>query len=292
MADITITFTASKPANVLPPACEFCGDLVVANIGSPESLIEAAKPSLFVSEERDVKRWLISTRYTPESYKNSHGHALIVAGSRDYTGAAALCGNAAMRSGAGLVTVATPASAQAVVAGRLMPEVMTTALAETDRGVVSDDAIDHFRNISSQATVIAIGPGLTSDDERTRQFVHDVVERRTQPVVIDADGLNCLAPWPSTLTGSEQLPLILTPHPGEMLRLIGTDNRSAVSERVATAREFATTHKVILVLKGSRSLVAAPDGRVFVNPTGNAGLGTAGQRREEDARRYLERALH
>ena len=275
-ADITITFTASKPANVLPPACEFCGDLVVADIGSPESLIEAAKPSLFVSEESDVKRWLISTRYTPESYKNTHGHALIVAGSRDYTGAAALCGNAAMRSGAGLVTVATPASAQAVVAGRLMPEVMTTALAETDRGVVSDDAIDHFRKLSSKATVIAIGPGLTSDDERTRRFVHAVVERRTQPVVIDADGLNCLAPWPSTLTGSEQHPLILTPHPGEMLRLIGTDNRSAVSERVAAAREFATTHKVILILKGSRSLVAAPDGRVFVNPTGNAGLGTAG----------------
>ena len=132
-ADITVTFTAPKPANVLPPACEFCGDLVVANIGSPESLIEAAKPSLFVSEENDVRRWLISTRYTPESYKNTHGHALIVAGSRDYTGAAALCGNAAMRSGAGLVTVATPASAQSVVAGRLMPEVMTTALAVPSR---------------------------------------------------------------------------------------------------------------------------------------------------------------
>lgn len=275
-ADITVTFTAPKPANVLSPACEFGGDLVVANIGSPESLIEAAKPSLFVPEENDARRWLISTRYTPESYKNTHGHALIVAGSRDYTGAAALCGNAAMRSGAGLVTVATPASAQSVVAGRLMPEVMTTALAETDRGVVSDDAIDHFRKLSSKATVIAIGPGLTSDDERTRRFVHAVVEQRTQPVVIDADGLNCLAPWPTMLSGSEQHPLILTPHPGEMLRLIGTDNRSALTERVAAAREFATTYQVILVLKGTRSLVAAPDGRVFVNPTGNAGLGTAG----------------
>ena len=105
---------------------------------------------------------------------------------------------------------------------------------------------------------------------------HAVVERRTQPVVIDADGLNCLAPWPATLIGSQEHPLILTPHLGEMLRLIGTDNRSALDERVAAAREFATTRKVILVLKGSRSLVAAPDGRVFINPTGNAGLGTAG----------------
>jgi len=159
---------------------------------------------------------------------------------------------------------------------RLMPEVMTTALAETDRGVVSDDAIAHFLQLSSKATVVAVGPGLTSDDERTRKFVRSIVERRSQPTVIDADGLNCLAPWPENLSGSEQHPLILTPHPGEMLRLIGADNKSALAGRVAAAREFAMAHKLILVLKGSRSLVASPDGRVFVNPTGNAGLGTAG----------------
>jgi NAD(P)H-hydrate epimerase len=121
-ADITVTFTTPKPANVLPPASEFCGELVVADIGSPASLIEDAKPWLFVTEAEDVRRWLASTRYTPESFKNTHGHVLIVAGSRDYTGAAALCGNAAIRSGAGLVTVATPASAQSTVAARLMPE--------------------------------------------------------------------------------------------------------------------------------------------------------------------------
>jgi NAD(P)H-hydrate epimerase len=275
-ADITVTFTTPKPANVLPPACEFCGELVVADIGSPASLIEDAKPGLFVTEADDVRRWLVSTRYTPESFKNTHGHVLIVAGSRDYTGAAALCGNAAMRSGAGLVTVATPASAQSTVAARLMPEVMTTALAETDRGVVSDEAISHLQKLSSKSTVLAVGPGLTSDDERTRRFVQSVVERRTQPVVIDADGLNCLVPWPSTLTGSEQFPLVLTPHPGEMLRLLGADKKSSLIDRVSAAREFATTHKLILVLKGSRPLVAAPDGRVFVNPTGNPGLGTAG----------------
>jgi hydroxyethylthiazole kinase-like uncharacterized protein yjeF len=275
-ADITVTFTAPKPANVLPPACEFGGELVIADIGSPRSLIEASKRWLFVTEENDTRKWLVSTRYTPESYKNTHGHVLIVAGSRDYSGAAALCGNAAMRSGAGLVTVATTASAQASVTSRLMPEVMTTALPETDRGRVSDTAVDHFLRLSAKAAVVAIGPGLTSDDERTRQFVRLVVERRSQPVVIDADGLNCMAPWPETLTGSDKLPIVLTPHPGEMLRLIGTDNKSALAGRVATAREFAIKHKVILVLKGSRSLIASPDGRVFINRTGNAGLGTAG----------------
>jgi ADP-dependent NAD(P)H-hydrate dehydratase / NAD(P)H-hydrate epimerase len=275
-ADMTVTFTTAKPANVLPPACDSVGELIVADIGSPASLIEAAKPWLFVTETVDASRWLASTRYTPESYKNTHGHVLIAAGSRGYSGAAALCGDAAIRSGAGLVTIATPASAQLSVANRSMAEVMTTALAETDRGAVSSEAIEHFLQLSSAATVVAIGPGLTSDDERTRRFVHSIVERRAGPVIIDADGLNCLAPWPESLCGSEEHPLILTPHLGEMLRLLGTEDKSALASRVSAVRDFATSHKVILVLKGSRSLIASPDGRVFVNPTGNAGLGTAG----------------
>lgn len=275
-ADLTVTFTAPKPANVLPPASHFGGELVVADIGSPATLVAAVNAKLFITEAEDVRRWLVRTRYTPDSYKNLHGHALVVAGSRDYSGAAALCGNAVMRSGAGLVTIATAASAQAFVAARAMPEVMTTALAETDRGAVSDEATDHIISLMSHANALAIGPGLSSEDERTRRFVQMVVERRTTPVVIDADGLNCLAPWPKTLRGSAKAPLILTPHAGEMLRLLGTTDKTALSDRIATAREFATRHEVILLLKGSRSLVAAPDGRVFVNPTGNAGLGTAG----------------
>lgn len=275
-ADLTVTFTAAKRANVLSPACDFGGELIVNDIGSPNSLIDAARPWLFVTEAEDARQWLVSTRYTRESYKNTHGHVLIAAGSRGYSGAAALCGNAAMRSGAGLVTIATPASAQVSVTSSAIPEVITTPLAETDRGAVSDHAADHFLALSEKATVVAVGPGLTSDDERTRRFVHTIVERRTTPCVIDADGLNSLAPWSATLKGSDQYPLILTPHPGEMLRLMGAADKSTLDDRVAAAREFATTHHVILVLKGSRPLVATPDGRVFINPTGNAGLGTAG----------------
>ena len=275
-ADLTVTFTAAKAANVLSPACDFGGELIVADIGSPSSLIDAARPSVFVTEAEDARQWLVSTRYTRESYKNTHGHVLIAAGSRGYSGAAALCGNAAMRSGAGLVTIATPASVQVSVASSAMPEVITTPLAETDRGAVSDKAADHFLKLAEKSTVVAVGPGLTSDDERTRRFVRTIVERRTTPCVIDADGLNSLAPWPETLKGSDQHPLILTPHPGEMLRLMGVEDKSALEDRVAAARAFATAHHVILVLKGSRPLVAAPAGRVFINPTGNAGLGTAG----------------
>jgi len=275
-ADLTVTMTAPKTANVLPPAASSNGKLIVADIGSPIELIEEAKSQLFVAEAADAHRWLIQTRYTPDSYKNLHGHALVIAGSRGFTGAAALCGNAAMNAGAGLVTVATPVSAQPLVASQVIPEVMTTALVETDRAAVSDDAIDYVMKFAERVNVIAIGPGLSSEDERTRKFVLAVAEQRMAPVVIDADGLNCLAPWPTELRGSSDHPIVLTPHPGEMLRLLGTKDKSALDDKVAAAREFATSHEVILVLKGARSLIAAPDGRVFVNPTGNAGLGTAG----------------
>jgi NAD(P)H-hydrate epimerase len=155
-----------------------------------------------------------------------------------------------------------------------MPEVITTALAETDRGAISDEAVDHFLKLAEKMTVVAVGPGLTIDDDRTRRFVRAIVERRTTPCVIDADGLNALAPW--DLRGSDEHPLVLTPHAGEMLRLMGTNDKSALDDRVAVAREFATAHHVLLVLKGARPLLATPDGRVFINPTGNAGLGTAG----------------
>ena len=276
IADVTVTMTAPKPANVLPPAANYNGELIVADIGSPKELIQEAQPQLFVSEESDARRWLIQTRYTPDSYKNTHGHALVIAGSRGFTGAAALCGNAAMRSGAGLVTVATPVSAQPLVAAQVMPEVMTVALAETDRGAVSAEALDHVLRLAERAQVIAIGPGLSSEDELTRDFVRAVVEQRKTPVIYDADGMDCLAPWPAGLRGSHDSPVVLTPHPGEMLRLMGTNDKSALGDRVTAARAFSVAHEVIVVLKGTRTLIAAPDGRVFVNSTGNAGLGTAG----------------
>ena len=275
-ADFTVTMTAPKVANVLPPASHHNGKLITAGIGSPADLIEQQQSNLFLTEADDARRWLIETRYTPESYKNTHGHALIIAGSRGFTGAAALCGNAAMRAGSGLVTVATPASVQPQVATQVMTEVMTTALAETDRGAVSDEAIDYGLKFAERADVVAIGPGLSSEDERTRAFVRDYVARRKTAVVIDADGLNCLSPWPADLRGAADRPLVLTPHPGEMSRLLGAADKSALEDRVAVARDFARRHELILVLKGSRTITAAPDGRVFVNSTGNAGLGTAG----------------
>jgi ADP-dependent NAD(P)H-hydrate dehydratase / NAD(P)H-hydrate epimerase len=275
-SDLTITFTAPKPANVLPPASHFGGRLAVADIGSPPALVEAAPSRLFLAEASDARAWLEATRYTPDSYKNTHGHALVVAGSRGMTGAAVLCAGAAMSAGVGLVTLAAPESAMPAAAARLLPEVMTAPLKETDAGSVSADASEQLRSLLERATVVAIGPGLTSDSDSTRRFVRETVERRTTPVVIDADGLNALAPWPAGLSGTREAPLILTPHAGEMLRLLGASDASALDARVRVVAEFAAAHQLFVVLKGTRALVGAPDGRVFVNPTGNAGLGTAG----------------
>lgn len=285
-ADLTITFTAPKPANVLPPASHYNGELSVADIGSPSALLDGTSSSLFLTEKGDARAWLEATRYGFGSYKNTHGHALIIAGSRQMSGAAVLCGNAAMRAGAGLVTIATPASALPAVAARIMPEVMTAALAETiqetpagaheDERVLSETAIAQALLLAEQADALAIGPGLTSGEE-VRRLVRAVVARRTAPVVIDADGLNALAPWPVDLRGTPAAPLILTPHPGEMRRLLGIDaEQDSPADRVGSARDFAAAHGLILVLKGARTLIAAPDGRVAINPTGNPGTGTAG----------------
>ncbi|HEX9918678.1 MAG TPA: NAD(P)H-hydrate dehydratase, partial [Pyrinomonadaceae bacterium] len=179
-----------------------------------------------------------------------------------------------------------PASALPAVAARVMPEVMTAELHETaaaklsgahaDKLNLSETAIEQALQLAARSDALAIGPGLTSD-AHVRSLVRAVVERRTVPVVIDADGLNALAPWPAALHGTPARPLILTPHAGEMRRLTGADaEQDSLASRVRTARDFAVAHRLILVLKGARTLIAAPDGRVAVNPTGNAGTGTAG----------------
>jgi NAD(P)H-hydrate epimerase len=275
-ADLTVTYTAAKPANVLPPASHFNGLLAVADIGSPPALVEAAPSRLFLTEASDAREWLEATRYTPDSYKNTHGHAFVVAGSRGMTGAAVLCADAAIVAGAGLVTLASPESALSAIAPRLMPEVMTAPLTETEVGSVSAEGYEQFERLSGRAAVVAVGCGLTHEHESTRRFVRETVERRRTPLVIDADGLNALSPWPEELKGTGEAPVVLTPHDGEMLRLLGAAESSALDERARVVAEFATAQSLFVVFKGTRTLVAAPDGRVFVNPTGDAGLGTAG----------------
>ena len=273
-ANVTVTFTAPKIANVLPPASNCNGELVVANIGSPCNLVNEAASKTFLVDAEDVAGWLSQTGFTNDSYKNRRGHALMVAGAANYSGAAVLCGNAAIRSGVGLVTIATPSSSQASIVARVAPEVMVRGVAENGHGAASREAFDDIAGFLSNVDVVAIGSGLSSSDESTRTLVKRVVAERVTPVVIDADGLNSLAPF--TLSGSDELPLILTPHAGEFRRLIGSKNEDDLKDRVGLARAFAQDHHVILVLKGERVVVAEPGGKVFINPTGNSGTGKAG----------------
>jgi hydroxyethylthiazole kinase-like uncharacterized protein yjeF len=281
-ACLTVTFTAPKPANVLPPASDYNGELVVAEIGSPVELILSAGSKLNLIEPEMIARWLAASRRRSSANKGDVGKVLIIAGSRGKTGAACLTGEAAMRSGCGLVTIATPAASQPVVASRAIAECMTEPLAETESGAVAREAVDRAMELASAMDVLAIGPGLGSKDESTRDFVRRVVTQTERPMVIDADGLNALAHWTRDIRpGRDVRPateslLILTPHPGEMSRLINKPIDEVVRNRVALARDFATEHRVTLVLKGSRTLIAAPDGEVYVNPTGNAGMATGG----------------
>jgi hydroxyethylthiazole kinase-like uncharacterized protein yjeF len=273
-ADLTITFTAPKPANVLAPASGFGGELIVANIGSPQKLIDDAPSKLFLAEKSDAQNWLEQTRFSNDSHKTARGRAIFIAGSRNMAGAAVLAANAAMRSGVGLVRVATAESAQNAVSSHAYPEVMVAGLPETENGAISEEALAKVERLSEKMHAVSIGSGLSSDAETTKKFVREVVENRKTPVVIDADGLNALAPF--DLQGSEEFPLILTPHVGEMRKLLGAGDEEDFKDRVKIAREFAAKHNVFLVLKGERSLLAAPDGRVVVNPNGNSGLGKAG----------------
>lgn len=275
-ADCTVTFTAPKPANVLAPNYRKNGELIVEQIGSPYELLDESPSDLEIWDKDDVSDWLDRLKFSDDSYKNKRGHALLVAGSESYSGAAVLCGNAAMRSGVGLVTIATPKSSKDSVSSRVLPEVMVRGVAETENGSVSETAIDEIQDLLEKADSVAIGSGI-SQDESTKKFVQKVIENRRQPTIVDADALNLLSPFAGfAANGESQHPLILTPHEGEFMRLLGTDEKGAIEDRVAAVRDFAVKHNVILVLKGERVLIGEPGGKVVVNPTGNSGLGKAG----------------
>jgi hydroxyethylthiazole kinase-like uncharacterized protein yjeF len=276
-ADTTVTFTSPKPANALPPAAGSNGDLVVTQIGSPQILIDKQPSQLYVAERGDVTKWFRKTEFSNDSYKNKRGHALIVAGSENYSGAAVLCGNSAIRSGVGLVTVATPHSSKDSIAGRVVPEVMVRPLTETDSGSVSEDAVPQIEEFLENIDAIAIGAGLSAGNDSTGKFVRHFAENRKVPTILDADALTLLSPFASLgHSGGAAPPLIVTPHEGEFMRMLGTDDKNAIKDRVGAVRKFAGEHNVILVLKGERVLIGEPGGKVVVNPTGNAGLGKAG----------------
>jgi NAD(P)H-hydrate epimerase len=275
-ADFSVTFTAPKVAHVFPPACEKVGRWVVKQIGTPPEAMEGDAELFLNLSCREDFEFLTQPRQ-PDAHKGSFGHVLILAGSVGKTGAAALAAKAALRAGAGLVTVATAAGALPVIASLGM-EYMTEPLPQTEAGTISLRALDYggLEKLIEGKSVLAIGPGLGNVPE-TAELVRTVVNSRRIPVVLDADGLNAFAGRMDSLgSGSGRAEIVLTPHPGEMSRLAGLATSAIQAHRVETARAFAQKHQVNLVLKGYRTLTAAPGGQVSVNPTGNPGMATGG----------------
>jgi hydroxyethylthiazole kinase-like uncharacterized protein yjeF len=269
-ADATVTFTAPKVCHVMPPACNLMGELEIAPIGSP--------PSMYENDER-IKLALVTPQsiahcFGPrpkDSNKGKFGHVLVVAGSRGKPGAAAMAGLAALRAGAGLVTVACPESALASIASH-SAELMTEPLPETASGRIARSAFDCISELAAKRTLIAIGPGIGTDDE-TRDVVLRLLAQARQPMLIDADALNCLAgaDWDGNRASR-----VLTPHPGEMSRLTGRTIPEVQADRISSARSLAESRKVVVVLKGERTLIGFPDGRVWVNPTGSPAMAKGG----------------
>jgi ADP-dependent NAD(P)H-hydrate dehydratase / NAD(P)H-hydrate epimerase len=267
-ADAVITFTAPRPAHVFGKLTD--GVTVIAPIGSPdEAIISSLQLNLITA--RDIAP-LIGPRPLAAN-KGSFGHVLVVGGSLGKAGSVAMAGMSALRTGAGLSTVATPKSVLATVAG-FHPEVMTEPLAETDAGTISRGAIGPMDALVKNKTVLAVGPGISRNPE-TSEFVRNLVMKCKTPLVLDADGLNAFEGKAGELAGKGRL-LVITPHPGEMARLIGSTVAAVQKDRMNVARTFAREHELIVVLKGHRTLIAQPDGTLWVNTTGNPGMATGG----------------
>ena len=269
-ATLTVTLAAPKLPLILPPGEARSGDIVIADIGIPAEVMDAVDGPRVDMLTRAAMRELVTPRAS-DSHKGDYGRVLIVAGSRGKTGAAHLAAVGALRSGAGLVTVATPGRCVEIIAA-MGAEYMTEPLDEALNGL-DPDGVDPL--IEMARDVIAIGPGL-GQAEATRTFIKQLVDRATTPLVIDADGLNAFSDDPDRLAGRDGRDVIITPHPGEMARLVGMSTDEVQASRIEVARNFAAAHHLYVVLKGHRTVIATPDQRVFINPTGNPCMATGG----------------
>ncbi|MEP7009295.1 MAG: NAD(P)H-hydrate dehydratase [Acidobacteriota bacterium] len=270
VADLTVTFAAPKIPHVLSPAAEACGALAIAELGFPPWLIDEADGDLFLMTPEDLAPLL--PRRAAEAHKGSAGHALLVAGSPGKSGAAILAAKAAVRGGAGLVTVAVPEPILPTVdLGSL--ESMTHALPAGPEGELGAGAADAALAASRGKTALAIGPGLGQSAVAQAEIRRIALETEI-PFVLDADGLNAFAGAASDLV-ARRAPAILTPHPGELGRLLGLSTPEVQADRLAAARRAATETGAVVVLKGHRTLIASEAG-VWINPTGNSGMATGG----------------
>jgi len=270
-ADHTVTFGAAKVGLFMQPAASYAGNVYVVDIGIPGRLLDELKSDIVLTTRKFVLDLL---RERPDNiHKGDCGKLLIVSGSRGMSGAPSLAGMAALRMGSGLVYLAVPKGIVNIVERRCT-EGVTLPVEEDGRGRIAASAAKEIVQKVKETDAAVVGPGISVTDD-TCELVESIVAESRKPVLVDADGLNCLARDPSVLK-TARAPVIITPHPGEMGRLAGKKVAEVQAARLQTAREFAAKYGVIVVLKGANTVIASPGGRVFVNPTGNSGMATAG----------------
>ena len=267
--DYTVTFTAAKRSQCLSPIYQNVGGLTVVPIGSPAEFCETNPAfQLNLTTPGDIRH--LFAKRPLDSNKGMYGHVLVVGGSFGKSGAPAMAGLGSYRSGAGLVTIALPKSALSTVAA-VRPELMTEPLEETESGRIRFAETPKLLKLAKKMTVLAIGPGLGTEDETVR-LVKAIYEQAEIPAVVDADALNALA---GNLPHTDKI-RILTPHPGEMSRLTGKSVKEVQSDRLGSAQKLATDSGATVVLKGDRTIIAFPDGETWVNPTGSPSMATGG----------------
>jgi NAD(P)H-hydrate epimerase len=268
----TISFTALKPALVFPPARDLAGRIRIVEIGSPAGLLENPEYKMSLIDTPQVRRALPPRAL--DSHKGTFGHVFVLAGSRDKSGAALMCGMAALRSGAGLATLMLPESLRPDIVGK-MPELMTVWLPETREGTPDSTALPIILEQLRLADALVLGPGLSTHSS-TQDLIVELLHRSPAPVVLDADGINAFAGKPESLKNETGAAVAMTPHPGEMARLIGAKISEIQIDRMAVASQFSHRQNVHVVLKGFQTVIAAPDGRIWINNTGNPGMATGG----------------
>ncbi len=270
-ASATATFAFAKIGHYIYPGNTYVGDLKVIDIGIPQFIAQEKKISISVLEKEQIKKSFSPRQF--QSHKGNYGHLLIIAGSTGKTGAASLCANTAMRSGTGLVTMAVPESIN-IILEPMVIESMTHPLPEKEKGVLSHNSLDDILDLMEGKQAVALGPGI-GRNESTVKLVHQLIGKSKIQLIIDADGLNCIAE-DLTVLKKRKAPLILTPHPGEMSRLCNKSTADVQENRLQIATEFATSYNVILVLKGAQTIISTPGGHSYICPTGNPGMASGG----------------
>jgi NAD(P)H-hydrate epimerase len=270
-ATATATFAFAKTGHYQHPGAHLCGELRVVDIGIPPHISAAVGPKQMLLSVQQAVSHLQSR--PSDAHKGSSGHLLVIAGSTGKTGAAAMCALAAMRAGAGLVSLGIPGTLNPILESQVL-EVMTEPLPEITAGALGTSALDKILSLLEGKRCLALGPGLGQAPE-TGELVRKLITTAEIPVVIDADGLNLLA-GKTEILAQRTAPTVLTPHPGEMARLIGTAVKTVQADRITCARQLAMRLGIHVVLKGAATLTAHPDGHVFINPTGNPGMAAGG----------------